>query len=208
MKLFSESQPLALELRDPEIRAHTIESQIKIGIPFQIRAIREKRGWTQEELAQKIGTTQNTISRLENPRVGKPNIQTLLRLAHAYDVGLLVRFVPFGFYGDVIDAMDSTHVEIPSYDEELAEQQEQEAILQKAGIAEANNAVVNESGNVFIGSTTFSQPISGRVMITSDHYQMRMFDNVVELPKMPPTPALVSSEGTRTEARTTYARTR
>ena len=184
MKLFSESQPLALELRDPEIRAHTIESQIKIGIPFQIRAIREKRGWTQEELAQKIGTTQNTISRLENPRVGKPNIQTLLRLAHAYDVGLLVRFVPFGFYGDVIDAMDSTHVEIPSYDEELAEQQEQEAILQKAGIAEANNAVVNESGNVFIGSTTFSQPISGRVMITSDHYQMRMFDNVVELPKI------------------------
>jgi len=126
MKLASEEQPLALEIRDPEIREHTVASQIKIGIPFQIRAIREKRGLTQDDLAKKIGTTQNTISRLENPKTGKPTIKTLLRLARAFDVGLLVRFVPFGFYGDVINATDSSHIEIPSYEEEFQEQQEQE----------------------------------------------------------------------------------
>jgi transcriptional regulator with XRE-family HTH domain len=82
--------------------------------------MREKRGWTQEAMAGKLGTTQNTISRLENPRTGKPTIKTLLRIARAFDVGLLVRFVPFGFYRDVIEAMDATHIEVPSYDEEQA----------------------------------------------------------------------------------------
>ncbi len=111
--------PLAKELRDPETREHTVDSQIRIGLPFQLRAMREKRGWTQETVAEKLGTTQNTISRLENPKTGKPTIKTLLRIARVFDVGLLVRFVPFGFYGDVIDAMDATHVEVPSYEEEL-----------------------------------------------------------------------------------------
>jgi transcriptional regulator with XRE-family HTH domain len=121
MKLSSDA-PLAIELSDAEIRQHTIGSQIKIGIPFQLRAMREHREWTQEVLAEKIGTTQNTISRLENPKTAKPSITTLLRLAHAFDVGLLVRFVPFGFYGDVINATNATHIEVPSYDEELHEE--------------------------------------------------------------------------------------
>jgi transcriptional regulator with XRE-family HTH domain len=84
--------------------------------------MREKRGWTQGELAGKLGMTQNIISRLESPRTSKPTITTLLRLANAFDVGLLVRFVPFGFYGDVIEAMSPTHVEVPSYEEELGEE--------------------------------------------------------------------------------------
>ena len=121
MKL-SSNTPLANELSDPEIRQHTVGSQIKIGVPFQLRAMREHRRWTQETLAEKLDTTQNTISRLENPKTAKPTITTLLRLAQAFDVGLLVRFVPFGFYGDVIDAMNATHIEIPSYEEELTEE--------------------------------------------------------------------------------------
>ena len=124
MRLNSDT-PLAVELQDSETREHTVEAQIKIGIPFQIRAMREKRGMTQEALAEKLDTTQNTISRLENPRTGKPTITTLLRLARAFDVGLLVRFVPFSFYGDVINATDPTHIEIPSYEEELAMQEQQ-----------------------------------------------------------------------------------
>src|ERR1039457_2702170 len=111
MRLDSDA-PLAVELRDPEIRQHTVESQIRIGLPFQMRAMREKKRWTQEIVAEKLGTTQNTISRLENPKTGKPTIKTLLRYARAFDVGLLVRFVPFGFYGGVIEAMNPTHIEV------------------------------------------------------------------------------------------------
>jgi transcriptional regulator with XRE-family HTH domain len=118
MRLSSDIQ-LAKELSDRETRENTVESQIKIGIPFQLRAMREHREWTQEKLAEVLGTTQNTISRLENPKTSKPTVKTLLRIARAFDVGLLVRFVPFGFYGDVIDAMAPSHIEVPSYAEEL-----------------------------------------------------------------------------------------
>ena len=128
MRLNSDS-PLAKELRDPEVREHTVAAQVRIGIPFQLRAMREMRGWTQEAMARKLGTTQNTISRLENPRTGKPTIKTLLRIARVFDVGLLVRFVPFGFYRDVIEAMDATHIEIPSYDEELANEGDNPVLL-------------------------------------------------------------------------------
>jgi len=100
--------------------------------------MREKRGWTQEAMAGKLGTTQNTISRLENPRTGKPTIKTLLRIARVFDVGLLVRFVPFGFYGDVIEAMDTTHVEVPSYCEELAQQED--IAGEKNELAESDSA--------------------------------------------------------------------
>lgn len=110
---------LAKELRDQETREHTVAAQIQIGIPFQLRAMREKMGWTQQVMAAKLGTTQNAISRLESPKAGKPTIKTLLRIARVFDVGLLVRFVPFSFYGDVIEALDSTHIEIPSYGDEL-----------------------------------------------------------------------------------------
>jgi transcriptional regulator with XRE-family HTH domain len=38
---------------------------------------------------------QNSVSRLENPEYGKPTLTTLKRLAAAFDVALVVRFVPF-----------------------------------------------------------------------------------------------------------------
>ena len=42
-----------------------------------------------------MGMTQNAISRLESSSYGKSTITTLKRLASAYDVALVVRFVPF-----------------------------------------------------------------------------------------------------------------
>lgn len=53
-------------------------------------------GWSQPELAKKLGTSQNAISRLEKPDYGKASLTTLKKLAAIYDVGLIVRFAPFG----------------------------------------------------------------------------------------------------------------
>ncbi len=58
--------------------------------------MRDREKLSQEELAEKVGMNQNAISRLENPFYGKPTLTTLKRLAAAFDVGLVVRFVPFG----------------------------------------------------------------------------------------------------------------
>lgn len=73
-----------------------VESQVKADIPFQIRALRDARGWTQTELGQKIRVPQTVVSRMENPDSGFLSIKTLLRLASAFDIGLIVRFAPFG----------------------------------------------------------------------------------------------------------------
>ncbi len=76
-------------------RDKLVSSHIDKGIAFQIRAIRDKQGTSQAELAEAIGTNQNNISRLESPTYGKATITTLKKLAAAFDVALVVRFVPF-----------------------------------------------------------------------------------------------------------------
>jgi transcriptional regulator with XRE-family HTH domain len=84
--------------------------------------MRDARGWTQSVLAQKLGTTQNAISRLENPRTGKPTVTTLKRIAEVFDVALVVKFAPFSEFVDSISEMSEKSVSVPSYDTEAAEQ--------------------------------------------------------------------------------------
>ena len=58
-----------------------------------------------------------SISRLEDPNYGRYSLKTLKRLARAFDVGLLVRFVSFGELGEW--TVNLTHSKTPpSYDEE------------------------------------------------------------------------------------------
>jgi transcriptional regulator with XRE-family HTH domain len=121
MLSISDLELFQAELSDPEVRALRIEAQSRAGIPLQIRAMREIRGLTQEKLAEKIGTTQNTISRLENPKSTTPNISTLERLAVAFDVGLIVQFVPFSQFFDFHRRATKDSVAIPSFAAELSD---------------------------------------------------------------------------------------
>lgn len=68
---------------------------MKRWIAFQIKAMRQQpaRDWSQEDLANKLGTAQSNISRLESAEYGKFTLQTLLDIASAFDVALQVRFV-------------------------------------------------------------------------------------------------------------------
>lgn len=81
--------------RGPEVRAKFVESHISKGIAYQLRAMRESRSWSQQQLATAVGMPQTAISRLESSTYGKPTITTLKRIARVYDVALEVRFVPF-----------------------------------------------------------------------------------------------------------------
>src|SRR5260370_15781935 len=78
-----------------ESRARFIESNLGKHLAFQIRGMRDRAKWNQQELAEKVSMNQNAISRLENPFYGKPTLTTLKRVAAAFDVGLVVRFAPF-----------------------------------------------------------------------------------------------------------------
>src|ERR1043166_9203340 len=74
--------------------AYVLEN-IKRMVPFQIRTMRDERGWSQAQAGEAIGKPQNVISRLESPAYGKLTLQTLLDVAKGFDVGLLIKFVPF-----------------------------------------------------------------------------------------------------------------
>lgn len=97
-----------------------VAGQIKTGIPFQIRALRDKKGWTQGELGAQLGMTQTNISRLESPGYGRLNITTLHRIAAAFDVGLIVRFVPFSELIGWVDKLSPDALAPKSFDEEIA----------------------------------------------------------------------------------------
>jgi transcriptional regulator with XRE-family HTH domain len=83
------------EMKDEGYRHGMVNAQIEIDLPFQIRALRKQRGWTQPELAAKTGMKQPRISNMEKPGVTRFSLETLRRLAEAFDVALVVRFAPF-----------------------------------------------------------------------------------------------------------------
>jgi ribosome-binding protein aMBF1 (putative translation factor) len=56
-----------------------------------VRTERERRGWSQSQLAERMGTTQSSVARLEAGSV-LPSIETLDRAAAALEADLKVEF--------------------------------------------------------------------------------------------------------------------
>src|SRR6202040_2472405 len=111
--------------RSKEARARLVSSYIDKGIAYQIRAIRDHQELSQEELAEMVGMNQNAISRLESPWYGKATIRTLKRLAAAFDVALVIRFVPFGKLTNWIsgtpyleEGISAESLAVPNFEEE------------------------------------------------------------------------------------------
>lgn len=96
-----------------------VAGQIKTGIPFQIRALRDKKEWTQAQLGEALRMTQTNVSRLESPGYGRLNITTLQRIASTFDVALIVRFVPFSELVRWTDNLSPEVIAPPSFDEEI-----------------------------------------------------------------------------------------
>lgn len=82
------------KLQNKSFRHAFLASNTRRGIAYQLRAMRGKR--TQGQIGKLLGKPQNVVSRLEDPRYGKVSVQTLIEVANAYDVALLVKFVSYG----------------------------------------------------------------------------------------------------------------
>lgn len=63
-----------------------------IRLATEIHQLREKRGLSQRELAERLGTTQSAVARLEAGNVS-PSLPTLDKVAEALGVELVVSFV-------------------------------------------------------------------------------------------------------------------
>jgi DNA-binding XRE family transcriptional regulator len=80
---------LTEQLQDPEFR----DAYEPLEPGYQIARLRILRGLTQEELAEKVGTKQPSIARLESGKT-EPKISFLRRLAEALGADLEIRIVP------------------------------------------------------------------------------------------------------------------
>lgn len=79
--------------KDPEFRAVYNALEEEFALASALIEARGRAGLTQAEVAQRIGTTQAAIARLESGRV-KPSTRTLERFAQATGTRLRIRFEP------------------------------------------------------------------------------------------------------------------
>jgi len=107
-------------LKNKDFRAQFVSDQPNEFLPLQIRRLRERRGWTQEELGRQARMRQGRISTLENPDNKGLTLNTLKRLAQAFDVGMIVRFVPFSEFVDWMCTLSPGSFEPASFDEEVS----------------------------------------------------------------------------------------
>ena len=78
-------------LADPP-RAEYDSTDSRLGFVQQMIDLRLKKGLSQRQLAERVGTHQPSISRLEAGRIG--SLSFLHKVASALDASLEIRFVP------------------------------------------------------------------------------------------------------------------
>ncbi len=81
------------QLHDPAVRKAYEEAGVVVELAIQIARLRIQQGLSQQELARRLHTSQQTISRLESPRNGSLSLRTLIKLSHVLGKELKVRFV-------------------------------------------------------------------------------------------------------------------
>jgi len=108
------------ELENKKFRHAYLKEHIRIGIASQIRILRNKLNISQSQLAEIIGTKQSVISRIEYPDSVSVNLNTLLKIAEAFDIGLLVKFSAFGKFLAESQDISPKALAVNSYSEEQA----------------------------------------------------------------------------------------
>jgi transcriptional regulator with XRE-family HTH domain len=102
-----------------DYRDSYLQTQVRGGIAYQVRALREKSGLNQTDFANKIGKKQSVVSRLENTEYGRVSVQTLLDIACALDVALLVKFVAYPDFLGQTEDMSSRGLMVATIQETL-----------------------------------------------------------------------------------------
>lgn len=79
---------------DHELRELIAEEKVNAHVASMIFEARSRAGWSQEKLAELIGTQPSTIAQLEDADYEGHSLSMLRRIADALDQQLEVRFVP------------------------------------------------------------------------------------------------------------------
>jgi DNA-binding XRE family transcriptional regulator len=63
-------------------------------VAFQIRRLRERKGWSQKDLAKKVGCSQQAVSAVEQVGYKRHSLPLLRRIAHILDADVVVALIP------------------------------------------------------------------------------------------------------------------
>jgi len=86
---------LATEFDDKDYAHAYMETFSNMAIAAQIKALREQRGWTQQQLATQAGMKQARIAVLEDVDYESWTLKNLRKLARAFDLTVKVSFETF-----------------------------------------------------------------------------------------------------------------
>lgn len=89
-------EKLKKDLTDLEYRHAYTDENLNLVIASQIRILREQQGLSQRDLAEKLGTKQAGVSRLESADYRGWSVRVLKKLAEAFDLRLRISFEEFG----------------------------------------------------------------------------------------------------------------
>jgi transcriptional regulator with XRE-family HTH domain len=84
------------QCKDPAFVERFAEAGEAWDVALQIAALREQAGLSQKELARKLKTSQQQISRLESPAYEGHSLSMLRRVADALGANVRVNLVPKG----------------------------------------------------------------------------------------------------------------
>jgi transcriptional regulator with XRE-family HTH domain len=106
-----------------DFRYAMAETYLNAYVAIQIRELRQRRGWSQAELAQAAGLHQAQISDLENVnwscKRGNPNVETLRKVARALEVRLRISYETWSSAIDEICSGGSIPIPVGFEDDEV-----------------------------------------------------------------------------------------
>lgn len=97
--------------QDKEYRDGYVAAFVRRRLAGQIRETRRARGWTQAELTERAGLPPRRVSAIEDGGAA-PTLRTLLRVAAALDVALIVRLAP---YSALVDEVIEFDLVVPAF---------------------------------------------------------------------------------------------
>ena len=116
---------MATQGDEPPQADDTLEAAFRPRLPELLIHLRERAGWSQVELAERVGVDQSLISRIETGATKRPQRRTLMRIADAFKAaGMPVEVsqledaadaaVPVGAYG-MDDRLLRIHKRVSTY---------------------------------------------------------------------------------------------
>lgn len=109
------AEKLKTEFKNRAHRHAFVNEFLDAAIAAQIKALREQRKWTQADLANRAGMKQSRISLMENVNYSSWSVNTLRKLARAFDVCLSVGFRSFGKTVLEIELFGPDSLEVASF---------------------------------------------------------------------------------------------